>query len=181
MRKEIVFIGQGGQGIVLLGQIFAKIAQLDGKKVACIADYGASARGDKCLSEVVISDKAIDFPGVMTPDVLVVMSQKGYDAWIFRVSSKTKIFFDINMVKTILPAKAAHIPVPATQKASELGSPLSANMIILGTVVAVTKLVSLNNLFEVVKKETGRFAGINLDAVKEGYKIGKKYSMKIQG
>lgn len=174
MRKEIVFVGEGGQGIVLMGEILGKVAQLCGKEVAIFADYGAAARGGKCASEIVISDRAIDFPGVVSPDILVAMSQRGYDAWISKISPKTKVFFDADTVKSISPALALHIPVLATKKAIEIGFPLSANMVMLGAIVAVTKLVSLRELFEIIKKETGRFAEINLEAVKEGYKLGKE-------
>lgn len=178
MPKEVVFTGQGGQGILLVGDILTKTAFADGQEVAYTLSYGAATRGEGSNLGVVISDKAIDFPGVMTPDILAVMSQEGYDAWISKVSLGTKVFFDIDTVKTIQPAKAAHIPVPASRVAADLGSRVAANMVILGAMVAITRLVFLSNLFEVIKKDTGRFAEINLDAIREGYKLGKKYLMK---
>lgn len=181
MRKEIIFIGQGGQGIVLMGHIFAKIAQLEGKEVASLPSYGPEARGGKCASEVVISEKPIDFPGLLAPDILVAMSQEGYDASIARVLPETKVFFDIDTVKTILAAKASHIPIPATRKATEMGSRMAANMVILGVLVAVTRLILLDNLLKVVKEEIGEFANVNLEAVSEGYKLGKKYLMNRKG
>lgn len=179
MKKEIVFVGKGGQGLGIIGKILALTAILEGKEVASSPSYGGEVTGGLSQSEVIISDKVIDFPAVMTPDILVAMSQAGYDDWISRVFPKSKIFFDIDMVKTIQPAKATHVPVRATKVAAEVGSQLSANMVMLGAMVAVTRITSFSNLFEVIKEETGKFAEINLAAVREGYKLGKRYLMKI--
>ena len=47
MRQEIIFGGFGGQGILLIGEIFAEAAFLQGKEVAYTTSYGASSRGEK--------------------------------------------------------------------------------------------------------------------------------------
>jgi len=178
VKKEIVFVGKGGQGLGLMGRILALTAISEKKEVASSPSYGAEVTGGLSQSEVIISDKTIDFPGVLAPDILVVMSQEGYDNWISKVSKKTKIFFDSDLVKTILPRRASHISISSTRQATQLSSQKVANMIMLGAVVGITRLVSLSNLFEVVKEETGKFAETNLDAVREGYKLGKKSLMQ---
>lgn len=177
MRKEIVIEGTGGQGIQLMGEILAKALNLEGYDAAYKSNYGPEARGGRSFAQIVIKDSPEDWPEVMTPDILIALSQEGYNARISEVSLESKVFFDVDLVKTILPAKAQHIPVLATRVANELGLRVVVNMVMLGAIVAVTRLVLISNLFEVVKKETGKFSAVNLDAVREGYKLGKKYLM----
>lgn len=175
MKKEMVFIGKGGQGLGIIGRMLALTAILEKKEVASSPSYGGEVTGGLSQSEVIIANKPIDFPSVMSPDILVAMSQEGYDVWIHQTPKKSKIFFEADLVKTILSAQVSHIPVQSIKIASQLGSQMTASMVMLGAVVAVTKIVSLGRLLEVVKKETGKFAEINSEAVKEGYKLGKKY------
>ncbi|MBI2626526.1 MAG: 2-oxoacid:acceptor oxidoreductase family protein [Candidatus Nealsonbacteria bacterium] len=174
MRKELVFIGEGGQGIVLMGHIFAKAVQLDGREVAFVPSYGAAARGGKCASSIVVSDGSILFPGVMSPDILVAMSQEGYNYWISKISSESKVLFDPDTVRIIQSAVAPHVPAMAIKIASGLGSKMAANMVMLGSLAAITEMVSAISLSEAVKKESGKFADINLKALEEGCKINKR-------
>ena len=111
-----------------------------------------------------VSDEAIDFPGIIAPDTLVIMHQESYDEFISKVDREAKIIFDSEMVKKISPEKADHITVKAD----------SSNMIILGTLVAVTEIVSLDNVREIVRKKTGRFADKNIQALEQGYQLIKK-------
>lgn len=178
MKKEIVFVGKGGQGLGILGKILALTAISERKEVSSSPSYGAEVSGGLSQSEVIISGKPIDFPAVMSPDILVVMSQGGYNSWISKMSPKSKVFFEADSLKTAPSARVSHIPIPAVKTADKLGSQMTANMVMLGAVVAVTKIVSLRNLFEVIEKETGKFANVNLAAIEEGYKLGKKHSMK---
>lgn len=174
MRKEIIIVGQGGQGIVLTGEMLAKAANFDGREAACSSSYGAAARGDATTSEVVISDEPIDFPGVMRLDFLVAISQEGYDKCLAKTHPGSKIFYDADTVKIIQSGKAVHIPVLAVKTASALGSRMAANMVMLGAIAAAAELVSRNSLLETVKKESGKFAEINIKAMEEGYKINKR-------
>lgn len=178
MRKEILLSGRGGQGIQLMGEILAKTLDDAGMLISLKSSYGPEAQGGYSFSQIIIKESPEDWPEVMTPDILVTLSQEGYNAWIDKVFPESKVFFDVDLVKTILPAKAEHIPVLATRIADSLGSGIVVNMAMLGAVVAVTGLVPLSTLFEIVKGETGKFADVNLDAVREGYKIGKKFLMK---
>ena len=53
-RKEIIFTGFGGQGIVLAGRILGEAAVLgDGKESTLVQSYGPEARGGACSAEVV--------------------------------------------------------------------------------------------------------------------------------
>ena len=79
---EILITGFGGQGIVLAGQIVGKAASLiDHKESTLTQSYGPEARGGSCSAQVIISDGFIHFPYVRQPDILVCMSQGGFDKY----------------------------------------------------------------------------------------------------
>ena len=62
MRNEVMFAGFGGQGVVKAALLLSLAAGLhEDKEVAQTQSYGPEARGGACRSEVVISDKEIDY------------------------------------------------------------------------------------------------------------------------
>ena len=70
MRLEIRAAGFGGQGIIRAGLMLATAACIYGDKNAVeTQSYGPESRGGACKSEVVISDKEIDFPKVSKPEI----------------------------------------------------------------------------------------------------------------
>jgi len=83
--------------------------------------------------------------------------------------------FDDSLIESVPMFHTRQYPVPASKVASELGSQIVANMVMLGAVAAVTGLLSLENISPVVEKSTRKFAGVNLEAVKQGYKFGSLF------
>ena len=80
IEKEILITGFGGQGIVLTGNILGKAATLyDNKHATMTQSYGPEARGGSCSSQVIISEEEILFPYVENPQILICMSQDGFN------------------------------------------------------------------------------------------------------
>jgi len=172
MRREIVIAGSGGQGVRKLGEILAKTLNGRGFFVSLKSSYGTEVRGGNSFSQVVIKESLEDWPEVLMPDILIAMTQEGYDTWISMTSVGSEVFFDTGMIKTVSLPYIRQYQIPAAKMANELGSQIVANMVMLGAVIAVTKLFSLEDLFVLIKKESGRFTDINLRATEEGYKLG---------
>ena len=81
-RIEIRLAGEGGQGMILAGIILAEAAAMfDGKNVVQTQSYGPEARGGASKSEVIIAEGEIDYPEVISADVLMVMSQEACDKY----------------------------------------------------------------------------------------------------
>ncbi len=95
MRVEVRFAGFGGQGIIKSGIIVAAAASIHSDKNAVqTQSYGPESRGGACKSEVVISEEDIDFPKVVEPDVLVVMSQAAYNDYADDVKPGGTVILD---------------------------------------------------------------------------------------
>ena len=62
------------------GQILGKAASLiDQRESTLTQSYGPEARGGACSAQVIISSSTIHYPYVRNPDILVCLSQEGYD------------------------------------------------------------------------------------------------------
>ncbi len=135
-------------------------------------NYGPEVRGGISFSQIVIKESLEDWPEVMLVDILVAMSQGGYNAWINNTSSEAKVLFEDSMLKTSPLSHAHQYPIPAIKVAGELGTQIVANMVMLGTVAAVTGFLSLDDLLEVIKTRTSKYFSVNQEAVKRGYQLG---------
>lgn len=158
-RYEIRLSGTGGQGLIFAGVILAEAAGIyDGKYVCQTQSYGPEARGGASKAEVVISDREIDYPKAIKPDLLLAMSQKSCDAYFFDLKPAGMLIIDSTLV-TQLPTSRA-VAIPFTQLAREkLGKEIAANIIALGALATLSGAVSLNGLEAAVMSRIERGTG----------------------
>jgi 2-oxoglutarate ferredoxin oxidoreductase subunit gamma len=173
MRKEIRIAGFGGQGIVLAGRILGETAINARNKAVQTQSYGPESRGGAARSEVVISDKTIDYPRVMEADLLVALSQPGYDKYHDdNIKKKSLVIVDADLVET--QDKKA-IKIPFTKIADSLGKKIVANIVMLGYLTAVLDAFPKKTMKETIKSNIPKGTEkINMKAFEEGYKLGMK-------
>ena len=177
MRVEVRFAGFGGQGIIKSGIITASAACIHGGKHAVqTQSYGPESRGGACKSEVVISEEDIDFPKVVEPDVLVVMSQHAYNDYTGDMKAGATVIMDPDMIPSEKELKGLKVhKVPATKIAEQLGRRIVANIVMLGAFVAITGLLDADAMKEAVKENIPKGTEeLNLAAFEKGYEFGKK-------
>lgn len=169
-RIEIRICGLGGQGVVLAGQILGRAAVYDGWNTVQTQSYGAEARGTTAKSEIIISDGRIGFPAVRKCDILVAMSQEALVKNIKDLKDGGLLLIDGDLVKNIPSVNARIYAVPATKIAEEnFGEHLYANMVILGALNALTKLVSEESMEKaIIDTMPKNVAAINLQAYRRG-------------
>lgn len=176
MRVEVRFAGFGGQGIIKSGIIVASAASIHaGKNSVQTQSYGPESRGGACKSEVVISEEEIDFPKVVQPDVLIVMSQHAYNEYVDDVKPGGTLIMDAGMIPT--EKKLGNVKifrVPATKIAEELGRRIVANIVMLGAFVSITRLLDEDVVKESIKENIPKGTEeLNLAAFEKGYEYGK--------
>lgn len=197
MILGIKISGTAGQGVVLIGEILAYCAVLEGKEGAAIGSYGAAVRGGTASVDVSISDNFIPAPFVKIPDYLILLSQAGYETLVarglgFGISEtpvaeekpRRYIFFDPDTVKTDeIPGIAAlfgrdfvrQIPIPAQAIAlDKLKTRLSANMVMLGAFCGFTGIVSQKSGRQAIKEKIKKYTEINLQGFILGYELGER-------
>lgn len=169
-KIEVRISGLGGQGVVLAGQILGRAAVYDGKNAVQTQSYGAEARGSAAKSEVIISDDKIGFPTVRKCDILVAMSQTAVDKHTKDLEKDGTLIVDGGNVKNIPEAKARIYRVSATKTAkATFGDKIYANMIMLGALTKITKIVS-KKAFAKAIKDTVSMKSVKIDvrAYEEG-------------
>jgi len=183
MRVEIRLAGFGGQGIIRAGLMLAMASCLYDKikkNAVQTQSYGPESRGGACKSEVVISDMEIDFPKVTEPDVLIALSQEAYDTYVNTVKKGGTLLLDSGLVskeKGTLQIRVFR--VPATKIAEEVGKILVANVVMLGALTSITKLVSAESIMKSILNNIPRGTEkLNLEAFKRGYDYGKRLLKK---
>ena len=157
MQKiEVRISGLGGQGVVLAGQVLGRAAVYDGKNAVQTQAYGAEARGSLAKSEVIISEGKIGFPIVRKCDVLVAMNQEAFERNLKDLKENGMVLLDDSVVKNVPETKARLIKVPATQIAEDTcGGKIYANMVMLGALVTVARVVSENCVKLSIKEALG--------------------------
>jgi 2-oxoglutarate ferredoxin oxidoreductase subunit gamma len=176
MRVEVRFAGFGGQGIIKSGIIVAAAASIyAGKNSVQTQSYGPESRGGACKSEVVISEQEIDFPKLVQPDVLVVMSQAAYNDYADDIKQGGTVILDPDMIPTQKDlGKVEIFKVPATKMADQLGRRIVANIVMIGAFVAITKLLDENAVKESIRENIPKGTEeLNLAAFEKGHEYGK--------
>ncbi|MEM4532793.1 MAG: 2-oxoacid:acceptor oxidoreductase family protein, partial [Desulfurococcaceae archaeon] len=76
MKYELLIIGRGGQGILLMGRVLGTaISKYTNLYVTSTESYGAETRGTESRVEMIISDDPgeIDYIATRKPNILLVM------------------------------------------------------------------------------------------------------------
>lgn len=144
-RFEVRLSGSGGQGLMLAGKLLAEAAVQDGKNAVQTQSYGPEARGGKSKTDVVISEGEIDYPKATKVNVLLAMSQPALDEYESSLRDDGMLIVDSYLVERV-GREGAH-RIPFTMLAiEECGRQLFANVVALGAVAELTRVVDWESL-----------------------------------
>ncbi len=178
VRYEIRIGGFGGQGVVTLAVVLGEtLSLIEGKKCVQTQSYGPEARGGASKSEIVVDDVEVDYPKVQAPDVFVAMSRAAYLEYIEGLKENGILIIDADLVdiEGDLPDGVKVYKIPATRIAEkDVGSKLAMNVVMLGVIAAITKIVTYEGLRQRVEERWPRFVKTNLMALDFGIKAGEE-------
>ena len=173
MLVKTLFAGFGGQGVLSMGLNLAQAAMLEGKNVTYLPSYGAEVRGGTANCTVAVSDEEIASPVASSPEFIVAMNQPSMIRFQNQLQTEGLLFINSSLVDAEITRDDIEVVrVPANKMADELGSPKSANMIMLGAFTKKTDLVSLDSIIEMlanILKTKQRLIAINEKALTAGY------------
>ena len=135
--------------------------------------YGPESRGGSCRSEVVIADDEIDYPKVDDPDIVVLMSEEAHRKYMGLTKQDATILVDPDMVTTReIDEKKVYL-VPASKIAKELGKPIIANVVMLGALTSITRIVTNEAMEKAVLRNVPKGTEeLNLRALRKGFAYG---------
>lgn len=167
------FVGFGGQGIVLSSYIIGRAAVFDGKRALQRQSYGSESRGGECRGDVIISEDDIYELEPTGYDILVAMTQPGYEKFIGSLKPGGTLILDSDLVipdDNLDPPGIQTYGIRATDTAAKsFGRKIIANVVVLGYMNALLNLVSVESLEQAISQSVP--AGteeLNLKAMREG-------------
>lgn len=147
MQEQIIFSGFGGQGVMFVGQLLAYAAMDNGYHVTWIPSYGPEMRGGTAHCTVVISAKPIGSPIVKRPGCAVVFNNPSFDKYEPLVAPGGVLIVNASLVQRVSTRDdLTVVMLPATDIAENLGSARSANVVLLGALLAQRDLLTVEAL-----------------------------------
>jgi 2-oxoglutarate ferredoxin oxidoreductase subunit gamma len=181
-RYEIRLSGSGGQGLILAAVILAEAAVSLGKEVVQSQSYGPEARGGASQAAVIISDHEIDYPEVESADITLCLSQPAFDKFAPQTRPGGLVLYDSGLVSPETIGGVRQLGLPFTQTAqSQTGTPMAANVVSLGAIVALMPAVERQALADSVSKRLpAKLVEANLRALAAGAALAEEAGAATQ-
>lgn len=173
MLVKILLAGSGGQGVLTTGNVLGNAAMLEGFNVVFLPTYGAAMRGGTANCTVSISDEEIASPVASSPDFVVAMNQPSAHTFINRLEPGGQLIYNSNLVESIpYRGDVDLFPVPVNDIARELGNERGANIVILGALIKLTKVVKVESVYQsmdIMFSQKKKLLEVSKKAFMEGY------------
>ena len=173
MEKQFLIAGFSGQGVLLIGQLIAKAAMLEGREVSWMPSYGPEMRGGEANCAVVVSDEQIGSPLVSEPPVLVAMNKPSLVKFMPKMPCNGTLLYNSSLIEGVEIRKDIRaIAVPCNEIADRLQNDRVANMVMLGAVQQLSGVCGDESIHATLTDWLGEkkaaLVAINEQAVAEG-------------
>lgn len=149
MKQEILISGFGGQGVLSMGKILAYAGLMEGKEVTWMPAYGPEQRGGAANDTVIVSDDEISSPILSSYDTVILLNQPSLDKFQDKVRSGGTLIYDSFGISDLPTRKDIDIYcINAMDEAAELKMMKCFNMFVLGGLLKVHPIVSLENVMK---------------------------------
>lgn len=174
MFEEIIVAGAGGQGVLVLGEVFAIAAIKKGNKATWLPAYGPEMRGGTANCSVVLSSREIGSPMIQEPSLLVCFNQPSITKFGPLVARGGKIFANADTIEEYPPVNEGVeiVKVKVNSLAREAGNERTLNMVMLGAVLAKSGFVDQAScelaLRDIWGDKAEKLLPVNLKAIRSG-------------
>lgn len=153
MLQEMIFAGFGGQGILSMGKLLAYAAMKEGKEISWYPSYGPEMRGGTANCTVNISDSPISSPIVTAYDVAVVFNLPSLKKFEPLIKKDGILIWENAIIKEAPERSDIRVyGLPAVDKAAnELKNVKVMNMLVLGALVKLNRIVNKESLLVALK------------------------------
>ena len=148
---------------------------LDDKHVTWYPSYGAEMRGGTVNCEVVMNEvEDVSSVNKAESDFIVALNQASFDRFLKKIKKGGWMIANSTLVKELKPrADINYIFAPVSALADKLGNVKMANILSLGVLAKISKLVSLETLEKaldvVIPAHRKNLLPLNIKALKLGY------------
>ncbi len=178
MRRQLRFVGVGGQGVILAGEILAEAKIKAGGYGVKSATYTSQVRGGPTKVDILLDDTEILYPYANEGEIefMIATAQVSYDQFKDGVKDGGVIVVEPNLVKVsdedIKKWKIYEIPLITIAK-EEVGNVITQSVVALGITMEMTKVLDFDLVLEVtLEKVPKKVHEANIKA----YELGIKYA-----
>ena len=133
----------GGQGVLTMGLILAKIAMDEGKNVTWIPSYGSEMRGGTANCSVKITDGMVASPFIKHADIVIAMNQPSLDKFMPMLRPGGTLMVNTTIVKDAVRRDDIEVyGVDATEIAQQEQNARGSNIVMLGALASAGKLLT---------------------------------------
>lgn len=155
MHERILMAGAGGQGIMLIGKVFATAAMRHVPNLTFFPCYGAEVRGGSSYCQIILSSDEISSPLAETFDAMILMNQESTDRFLPKLRAGGLAV--LNSTLAAAGPGPGLLALPATARAQQLGSTRMANFVALGALLGTLPVLPPASVEAVVRETfTGR-------------------------
>lgn len=172
MKKELLFSGIGGQGVITLGETLCDAAVKAGYNVTFVPFYGQEKRGGRTMCNIVISD-GVESPIISQADLMLIFDERSLGDYQALMSPAGVLVLNSSMIGLEPACRCARVcKVPFLDIAQELGNPKTANVVALGYLARFLPEIPYDAIATEVERSFAtkpKLIPLNLEALKTGY------------
>lgn len=178
MELEFIITGLGGQGVLFLTKILALIARENNLPFIGSEVHGMSQRGGSVVSHLRIGNFSAPLVREGRAGVIFALEESEAYRNLSFIKNGGKIYIDtcsknfpVDPFKEILERRnVSSVIINATSIATELSSPASANLVLLGRFTAIEKNFTVDSVERAISKTSPHVIEKNLEAFRRGLK-----------
>ncbi len=178
MRRQLRFVGVGGQGVILAGEILAEAKIKSGGYGVKSATYTSQVRGGPTKVDILLDDNEILYPYANEGEIefMIATAQVSYDQFKEGVKEGGNIVVEPNLVTPTDEDRKKwniyEIPLITIAK-EEVGNVITQSVVALGITMEMTKVLDFELVMEVtLEKVPAKVHEVN----KKAYELGIKYA-----
>lgn len=172
MKKELLFSGIGGQGVITLGETLCDAAIKAGYNVTFVPFYGQEKRGGRTMCNIVISD-GVESPIISEADIMLIFDERSLHDYQALMSESGTMILNSDLVEIEPETACKNIKkIPFSQMAQKLGNSKTANVVALGYIAQFLPMIPYDKIAAEVEKSFAakpKLIPLNLEALKTGY------------
>lgn len=179
MKHEIIIAGFGGQGVLSMGKILAYSGLMEDKEVTWMPAYGPEQRGGTANVTVIVSDERISSPILSQYDIAIILNQPSLAKFESKIKSGGILIYDgYGIIEPPTRKDIQVFRIDAMDEATERGIAKTFNMMVLGGLLKLCPVVSIESVLKALKKTLPErhhhLIPLNEDAIHIGMDIIKK-------
>jgi 2-oxoglutarate ferredoxin oxidoreductase subunit gamma len=154
MFEQIIISGFGGQGALFAGQLLTYAGLEEGRNVAWLPSYGPEMRGGTARCTVTVSDEPIGSPLTDTPSAVIALNPASLEMFESKIVPGGLLIVNSSIAREEIEREdVKSLRIPATDLArDEFENERMANMILLGALVRMTGVVTLDSVMAALQK-----------------------------